>query len=53
MAHGDTPEGFFMELRESNRMCLKNTSGQYLITEKNGGLKLGDTDPSKVTLWEF
>ncbi|KAB7495695.1 Protein singed [Armadillidium nasatum] len=53
MADGEAPEGFFIELREANRMCLKNSSGQYLVTEKNGGLKLGDTDPTRATLWEF
>ena len=51
MADGDQSEGFYMELRESNRMSLKNKNGQYLITEKNGGLKLGES--SRATLWEF
>lgn len=52
-ADSPTPEGFHIELREANRMAIKNTSGQYLQTEKNGGFKLGDNDPSKATLWEF
>ena len=53
MADSESPEGFFIELREATRMCIKNSSGQYIITEKNGGFKLGDTDPSRATLWEF
>ena len=53
MADSEVPEGFFIELREATRMCIKNSSGQYIITEKNGGFKLGDTDPSRATLWEF
>lgn len=53
MADSEVPEGFFIELREATRMCIKNSSGQYITTEKNGGFKLGDTDPSRATLWEF
>ncbi|XP_064078039.1 protein singed-like isoform X1 [Macrobrachium nipponense] len=53
MADSEVPEGFFIELREATRMCLKNSSGQYIVTEKNGGFKLGDTDPGHATLWEF
>ena len=53
MADGEAPEGFYIELREANRMCLKNTNGQYLVSEKNGGFKLGDTDSQRATLWEF
>lgn len=53
MADSEVPEGFFIELREATRMCIKNGSGQYIITEKNGGFKLGDADPARATLWEF
>ena len=52
-ADSPSPEGFHIELREANRMALKNTAGQYLVTEKNGGFKLGDNDPTRATLWEF
>uniref|UniRef100_A0A2P2HYA1 Protein singed-like n=2 Tax=Hirondellea gigas TaxID=1518452 RepID=A0A2P2HYA1_9CRUS len=52
-ADSPAPEGFHIELREANRMAIKNTSGQYLHTEKNGGFKLGDSDPTRATLWEF
>ncbi|XP_076041609.1 fascin domain-containing protein singed isoform X2 [Oratosquilla oratoria] len=53
MADADAPEGFFIELREANRMAIKSTNGQYVVAEKNGGFRLSDTDPSRATLWEF
>jgi len=52
-ADGDDPEPFCIELREANKMAIKNGSGCYLVTEKNGGFRLGDNDPAKATLWEF
>jgi len=53
MADAESPEGFYIELREATRMCIKNASGQYIVTEKNGGFRIGETDLEKATLWEF
>ena len=52
-ADGHDPEPFSLELREANKMAIKNANGRYLVTEKNGGVRLGDDEPSKATLWEF
>ncbi|XP_075232061.1 fascin domain-containing protein singed isoform X1 [Lycorma delicatula] len=51
----DTPEGFFLELREPTRICLKaaGPSGCYLTAGKNGALRLGDSDVSSATKWEY
>ena len=43
------PQGFFLELREPTRMCIKNSNGQYLVEQKNGGFTIGSTDPEDAT----
>ena len=43
------PQGFFLELREPTRMCIKNSNGQYLVEQKNGGFTIGSTDPQDAT----
>jgi len=47
------PQGFFLELREPTRMCLKSTGGQYVVSEKNGGFTIGTTDSEGATRWEY
>ena len=48
-----TPHGFYLELREPTRMCIKNSNGQYLVEQKNGGFTIGSTDPEDATRWWF
>jgi len=45
----EVPHGFFLELREPTRMCIKTAEGQYLVEQKNGGLAVGGTDPEDAT----
>ena len=45
----EVPHGFFLELREPTRMCIKTAGGQYLVEQKNGGLAVGGTDPEDAT----
>lgn len=49
----DVPEGFFIELREPTRICIKSVSGYYLSAGKNGMFRLGDGDYSNATKWEY
>ncbi|XP_012284421.1 protein singed [Orussus abietinus] len=50
----DVPsEGFYLELREPSRICIKSTDGRYLTAGKNGALRLGETDYDTATKWEF
>jgi fascin 1/2 len=51
----DIPEGFFLELREPTRVCIKaaSPSGPYLSAGKNGGFRLGDPDYASATKWEY
>jgi len=47
-------EGFTLELRTPTRLAIKMVStGAYLVTDKNGTFKVGGTEPSKATLWEY
>lgn len=52
-ADGDTPEGFYLELREPSKLCIKTTSGGYLIAEKNGAFSATGLGFEKATRWEF
>ncbi|XP_037523430.1 protein singed [Rhipicephalus sanguineus] len=45
--------GFYVELREPSRLCLKTADGSYLNADKNGAFKAGAADPSQATLWEY
>ena len=49
----DTPEGFFLELREPTRICIKSVSGDYLVSSKNGSFRLGGPDLEQATMWEY
>ena len=46
-------QGFYLELREPTRMCIKTASGQYVVAAKNGGFATGSTDPEAATRWEY
>lgn len=52
-ADSDIPEGFFLELRDPTRICIKSVSGEYLVASKNGAFRLGDTDFENATKWEY
>ena len=52
-AEADSPEGFYLELREPTRLCIKTAAGMYVNSEKNGGLKVGSGDQELATRWEF
>lgn len=52
-ADSDVPEGFFLELRDPTRICIKSVSGEYLVASKNGTFRLGDTDFENATKWEY
>jgi len=52
-ADSDTPEGYYLELREPSKLCIKTTSGGYLIAEKNGSFKASGLGFEKATRWEF
>lgn len=52
-ADSDTPEGFYLELREPSKLCIKTNTGAYLMADKNGAFLAGSREPEKATLWEF
>lgn len=52
-ADSDTPEGFYLELREPSKLCIKTNTGAYLMADKNGAFLAGSRDSEKATLWEF
>eukprot|EP00088_Acartia_fossae_P066962 TRINITY_DN8325_c0_g2_i4.p1 TRINITY_DN8325_c0_g2~~TRINITY_DN8325_c0_g2_i4.p1 ORF type:complete len:505 (+),score=168.65 TRINITY_DN8325_c0_g2_i4:109-1623(+) len=49
----DTPKGFYLELREPTRMCIKTTGGQYIVSQKNGGFSAESVQPESATRWEY
>lgn len=53
VADADTPEGFYLELREPTRLAIKNVNGSYLTASKNGCFRLGDTTIENSTMWEY
>lgn len=53
-ADSDTPvDGFYIELREPTRICLRSKDGRYLGATKNGTFKLVDTGFDTATQWEY
>jgi fascin 1 len=52
-ADTDTPEGFYIELRDPTRICIKGCNGEYLQANKNGTFRLGDNDFEAATKWEY
>lgn len=49
----DTPQVFYLELRDPVHMCIKNEQGRYVNSEKNGSITLGQTDSEGATRWEY
>ncbi|KAH8386842.1 hypothetical protein KR093_002877 [Drosophila rubida] len=50
----DAPaDGFFLELREPTRICIRSQQGKYLGATKNGAFKLLDDGTDSATQWEF
>lgn len=49
----DSPQGFYIELREPSKLCIKTYDGCYVNAEKNGSFKATGTDPNTATLWEY
>ncbi|KAK9721423.1 Fascin domain [Popillia japonica] len=49
----DTAEGFYLELREPTRLCIKAANGSYLTASKNGLFRLGDSAFENATQWEY
>ena len=45
----EIPQGFYLELREPTRMCIKTVAGQYVVEQKNGGFAVGGLDPELAT----
>jgi len=52
-ADSDIPQGFYLELREPTRMCIKTAGGQYIVSQKNGGFSAESVDPEGATRWEY
>lgn len=52
-ADGDSPEGFYLELREPSKLCIKSGDGAYLMADKNGAFTAGSRDFETATRWEF
>ncbi|CAG9839656.1 unnamed protein product [Diabrotica balteata] len=52
-ADSDAPEGFYLELREPTRLCIKTSAGNYLTASKNGVFRIGDTNIESATQWEY
>ncbi|KAL0278316.1 UNVERIFIED_CONTAM: hypothetical protein PYX00_000169 [Menopon gallinae] len=52
-ADSDVPEGFYLELREPTRICIKSAHGEYLTASKNGTFRLGDREYENATKWEY
>lgn len=52
-ADSDTPEGFYLELREPTRLSIKTINGNYLKASKNGAFHIGDTNIDSATQWEY
>ena len=52
-ASGDSPEGFYMELREPSKLCIKSADGSYVMAEKNGAFTASSRQSHTATRWEF
>jgi len=50
---GEAGQGFYLELREPTRICIKSAAGEYVVAGKNGGFSLGGEDPELATYWEY
>lgn len=52
-ADSDSPEGFYLELREPSKLCIKYNDGSYLKADKNGSFSTGSRQADTATRWEF
>jgi len=52
-ADSDLPQGFYLELREPTRMCIKSAAGQYIMSKKNGGFSVDTSNAESATRWEY
>ena len=54
-ADSDAPggNGFFLELRDPVRMCIKTEQGRYVNNEKNGRIWMDSTMTDTATKWEY
>ena len=41
--------GFYLELREPTKVCIKTEGGNYLVEKRNGGFNVGGTDEAEAT----
>lgn len=46
-------QGFYIELREPSKLCIKTKDGNYIVADKNGLFKVGGSDPKTATTWEY
>lgn len=49
----DSPQAFYLELRDPTHMCIKNEAGRYVNSEKNGSITLGQANSEGATQWEY
>ena len=50
----DTPaHGFYLELREPTKVCIKTSGGNYLVEKRNGGFNVGGTDEAEATRFDL
>ncbi|XP_054719506.1 protein singed-like [Uloborus diversus] len=49
----DVSQGFYIELREPSKLCIKTTDGNYIVAEKNGLFKVGGSASESATTWEY
>lgn len=49
----ELPQGFHLELREPTRMSIKTASGQFVVSQKNGGFTAESLDADSATRWEY
>ena len=52
-ADAENPVPYFIELKDPTRICIKTEQGRYINTDKNGGIKIGDSNPERATQWEY
>ena len=45
--------GFFLELRDPTRMCIKTDRGTYVNCEKNGRISMNSAMGETATKWEY
>jgi len=49
----DTSQGFYLEITDPTRICIKSVQGRYVNSDKNGGIVLGTSDLEDATQWEY